>query len=88
MGNENVVTMGIFAHANAGKTTITENLLYYTNVIDEVGRVDNGNTITDSMNIEKKRGIIQTKIIPRHYQFFFGRSVYAYPGNAGLRIFA
>lgn len=52
-----ILTIGIFAHANAGKTTITENLLYETNVIKKIGRVDMGNTVTDSMNIEKERGI-------------------------------
>lgn len=52
-----VLTLGIFAHANAGKTTITEHLLYHTNVIKNVGRVDNGNTVTDNMKVEKERGI-------------------------------
>lgn len=54
---ERVLTLGIFAHANAGKTTITEHLLYHTNVIDNIGRVDSGNTVTDSMKVEKERGI-------------------------------
>ncbi len=55
--NEKKTTLGVFAHANAGKTTITENLLYDTNVIDKMGRVDNGDTVTDSMKVEKERGI-------------------------------
>ena len=54
---KDILTIGIFAHANAGKTTITENLLYETNVIKNIGRVDTGNTVTDSMKIEKERGI-------------------------------
>ncbi|NLC87219.1 MAG: TetM/TetW/TetO/TetS family tetracycline resistance ribosomal protection protein, partial [Clostridiaceae bacterium] len=54
---KDILTIGIFAHANAGKTTITENLLYETNVIKSIGRVDTGNTVTDSMKIEKERGI-------------------------------
>ena len=54
---KDILTIGIFAHANAGKTTITENLLYETNVIENIGRVDTGNTVTDSMKIEKERGI-------------------------------
>lgn len=45
--DEPVVTLGIFAHANAGKTTITERLLYETKAIDEVGSVDDGTTVTD-----------------------------------------
>ena len=53
----NFLTLGIFAHANAGKTTITEHLLYHSNIIDKIGRVDSGNTITDTMSIEQERGI-------------------------------
>ncbi len=57
MDNKKVLTLGIFAHANAGKTTITEHLLYHAHVINEIGRVDTGNTVTDSMKVEKERGI-------------------------------
>lgn len=57
MSQEKLMTLGIFAHANAGKTTITENLLYDANVISKIGRVDDGNTVTDSLKIEKQRGI-------------------------------
>ncbi|MFA7064923.1 MAG: GTP-binding protein, partial [Bacilli bacterium] len=55
--NKIVLTLGIFAHANAGKTTITEHLLYHTGVIKSLGRVDAGNTVTDNLKAEKKRGI-------------------------------
>lgn len=55
--NDNIMTLGIFAHANAGKTTITEQLLVHTKVKEQSGRVDFGNTTTDNMNIEKSRGI-------------------------------
>ena len=55
--DESILTLGIFAHANAGKTTITEHLLYHTNVIDQIGRVDTGNTVTDNMKVEQERGI-------------------------------
>jgi len=51
------ITMGVFAHANAGKTTLTEQLLYHTEIIDTLGRVDTWNTTTDSLNVEKQRGI-------------------------------
>ena len=59
MGNtkNSAITMGVFAHANAGKTTLTEQLLYHTKIIDTLGRVDSGNTTTDSLNVEKERGI-------------------------------
>lgn len=55
--DKRVLTLGIFAHANAGKTTITEHLLYHTKVIDSIGRVDTGNTVTDNMKVEQERGI-------------------------------
>ena len=49
--------MGIVAHVDAGKTSLTERLLYAAGVIDRIGRVDDGNTQTDSMDLERKRGI-------------------------------
>ena len=55
--DKKVLTLGIFAHANAGKTTITEHLLYHTNIINQIGKVDTGNTVTDNMKIEQERGI-------------------------------
>lgn len=51
------INIGIVAHVDAGKTTTTENLLYYSGAIKNVGRVDLGNTQTDSMELERKRGI-------------------------------
>ena len=52
-----IITLGIFAHANAGKTTLTENILFKYGIIEKLGRVDSGNTVTDSLLIEKRRGI-------------------------------
>ncbi|MGZ0151353.1 GTP-binding protein [Kribbella sp. WER1] len=49
--------MGIVAHVDAGKTSLTERLLFAAGVVDRVGRVDDGNTRTDSMDLERKRGI-------------------------------
>ncbi|HDR4559777.1 GTP-binding protein [Bacillus cereus] len=51
------INIGIVAHVDAGKTSLTERILYETNVIKEIGRVDSGNTQTDSMALEKQRGI-------------------------------
>ncbi|QBD74713.1 TetM/TetW/TetO/TetS family tetracycline resistance ribosomal protection protein [Ktedonosporobacter rubrisoli] len=51
------LNIGIVAHVDAGKTSLTERVLYETHVIDEIGRVDKGNTQTDSMELEKRRGI-------------------------------
>ena len=51
------INIGIVAHVDAGKTTTTENLLYYSGAIKSVGKVDLGRTQTDSMELERKRGI-------------------------------
>jgi ribosomal protection tetracycline resistance protein len=51
------LNLGILAHVDAGKTTLTERLLYAAGVIDEVGSVDHGSTQTDSLALERQRGI-------------------------------
>jgi len=51
------INIGIVAHVDAGKTSLTERILYETHVIDEIGRVDKGTTQTDSLDLEKRRGI-------------------------------
>ncbi|HEX6678032.1 MAG TPA: translation factor GTPase family protein [Actinomycetes bacterium] len=51
------LNLGILAHVDAGKTTLTERLLYAAGVIDEVGSVDDGSTQTDSLALERQRGI-------------------------------
>jgi len=52
--------IGIIAHIDAGKTTTTERVLYYTGVIHKIGDIDEGNTTTDYMIQEKERGITIT----------------------------
>jgi ribosomal protection tetracycline resistance protein len=51
------LNLGILAHVDAGKTTLTERLLFATGVIDEIGSVDEGTTQTDSLELERRRGI-------------------------------
>ncbi len=51
------LNLGILAHVDAGKTSLTERLLYGAGIIDEIGSVDDGNTQTDSMALERARGI-------------------------------
>ncbi|GAA1596798.1 MULTISPECIES: translation factor GTPase family protein [Kribbella] len=52
-----VLNLGILAHVDAGKTSLTERLLYAAGVIDAVGSVDDGSTQTDSLALERQRGI-------------------------------
>ena len=51
------VNLGILAHVDAGKTSLTERLLFDTGVIDRLGSVDAGTTQTDTGEIERRRGI-------------------------------
>jgi small GTP-binding protein len=51
------LNLGILAHVDAGKTTLTERLLYAAGIIDEIGRVDDGTTQTDTLELERQRGI-------------------------------
>ena len=54
---QRTLNLGILAHVDAGKTTLTERLLYAAGVIDEIGSVDAGMTQTDSLALERQRGI-------------------------------
>jgi elongation factor G len=49
--------IGIIAHIDAGKTTTTERILYYTGKTHRIGSVDDGTTVTDWMEQERERGI-------------------------------
>src|SRR5687768_15960514 len=51
------LNLGLLAHVDAGKTTLTERLLFTAGAIDHVGSVDAGTTQTDSLELERERGI-------------------------------
>jgi ribosomal protection tetracycline resistance protein len=59
-----IVNIGILAHVDAGKTSLTERILFETGVIKAVGRVDTGTTQTDTLELERARGItIQSAVV-------------------------
>src|SRR5207342_1338946 len=51
------LNLGILAHVDAGKTSLTERLLFTAGVIDRIGSVDDGSTQTDTLALERQRGI-------------------------------
>ena len=57
---EETRNIGIMAHIDAGKTTSTERILFYTGVTHKIGEVDDGNTVMDWMEQERERGITIT----------------------------
>jgi elongation factor G len=57
---ERTRNIGISAHIDAGKTTLTERILFYTGMIHRIGEVHDGNTVTDWMEQERERGITIT----------------------------
>lgn len=57
---ERVRNIGIAAHIDAGKTTTTERILFYSGVVHKIGEVHDGGATTDWMEQEKERGITIT----------------------------
>jgi ribosomal protection tetracycline resistance protein len=57
MSGKTVLTIGILAHVDAGKTSITECLLHHSGATKSLGSVDKGSAITDGLTMEKSRGI-------------------------------
>ena len=51
------ICVGMVAHVDSGKTTLSENILYRTGSIRSLGRVDHGNTFLDTYELERQRGI-------------------------------
>jgi elongation factor G len=57
---EKVRDIGIIAHIDAGKTTVSERVLFYTGVSHKIGEVHEGDTVMDWMEQERERGITIT----------------------------
>ena len=62
------ITIAIMAHVDAGKTTLSETILYKSGAIKKLGRVDHGDTFLDTNSLEKQRGIT---IFSKQAQFSF-----------------
>ena len=65
---KNIRNIALFAHVDAGKTTLTEQFLYQSGKIKKAGSVDKGNSQTDSLEIEKERGITVNSTITTFFK--------------------
>jgi len=66
---ENLRNVGLFGHGGAGKTSLAEAILYTAKVIDRMGKVENGNTVSDFEPEEIKRGIsLSLSVLPLEWK--------------------
>ena len=68
---QNIRNIGIAAHIDAGKTTTTERMLFYSGVIHSLGEVHKGDTVMDYMDQERARGQMDTQCFLAAHQIFF-----------------
>ncbi len=78
---ERIRNIGIIAHIDAGKTTITERMLYYTGRTYKVGEVDEGTAVMDWMELERERGITITAAATTCYWQEHGINIIDTPGH-------
>ncbi|MDE7280544.1 MAG: GTP-binding protein, partial [Ruminiclostridium sp.] len=67
------LSVGILAHVDAGKTTLTEALLYHTGAIRKLGRVDHKDAFLDTHSLERSRGIT---IFSKQAVINYGKDIY------------
>lgn len=85
-GLELVRNFGIIAHIDAGKTTTTERILFYTGVTHKIGDVDEGNTQMDWMVQEQERGITITSAATTCYWGSYKMNIIDTPGHVDFTI--
>ena len=78
---EHVRNIGIIAHIDAGKTTVTERILYYTGRTYKIGEVDEGTTVMDWMKQERERGITITSAATTCYWQDYRINIIDTPGH-------
>jgi elongation factor G len=83
---ERIRNIGIAAHIDAGKTTTTERILYYTGKIHKIGEVHEGTAVTDWMEQERERGITITSAAITAYWKNYQINIIDTPGHVDFTI--
>ncbi|WP_275942667.1 GTP-binding protein, partial [Candidatus Hakubella thermalkaliphila] len=83
---ENTRNIGIMAHIDAGKTTTTERILYYTGRIHRMGEVDDGAAVMDWMIQEQERGITITSAATTCYWKDYRINIIDTPGHVDFTV--
>ncbi|HEY9686393.1 MAG TPA: elongation factor G [Coleofasciculaceae cyanobacterium] len=83
---EKIRNIGIAAHIDAGKTTTTERILYYTGKVHKIGEVHEGTAVTDWMEQERERGITITSAAITAYWKDFQINIIDTPGHVDFTI--
>ncbi|HHE04477.1 MAG TPA: GTP-binding protein, partial [candidate division WOR-3 bacterium] len=78
--------IGIMAHIDAGKTTLTERILYYTGKVHRIGEVDEGSATMDYMDQEKERGITITSAATTCYWKGYRINIIDTPGHVDFTV--
>jgi elongation factor G len=78
---DRIRNIGVMAHIDAGKTTTTERILYYTGVTYKMGEVDNGTAVMDWMDQEQERGITITSAATTCYWRDYRINIIDTPGH-------
>lgn len=76
-----ILNIGILAHVDAGKTSLTERMLYSAGAIKDIGSVNQGSTQTDSMALEKQRGITIQAAVASFYANQVSINIIDTPGH-------